>query len=451
MSARPYSWFPLATADPVPGDPDAVERDAAQYRAVATNITEAAKKLDDIADSPDMLSDAVAAVRTRARDVADEVGKAQSRYEAVATALSTYAAALKRAQAEADSLLERARTAQNAIDSATTERTIAARVWGSLDEDTTAEERRLAGRRLTQARTAVNDGESALQRLRDDLDVVVRDRDVAAQRAAEGIGRAVAHDALSDGWWEDWGVEALKSISSIAGTVAAVAGLLSLFLGWVPLLGQALAAVAIIAGVAALFSDVVLAATGEQGWENVAIGAIGIATFGAGRALAATAKAFSGSARAAARSAIKISQRSGNPAIAATAVSARPAVLARSSVKLTFRDLMSAGRAAPQLYQSAFRAARAQVASASGAHRWLAMAGHGDLAADIAALDIMRRSLVRPQAVDRLNVTIESGRLLMVGGAVVYGVDRVDTTANLGRSTIDIVEPAATGAERLKL
>ena len=452
MSTRPYSWFPLAASDPVPGDPDAVQRAADRYREVAEHIGVAADSLRRVHSSPGMEANSVDAIRDKAKTVREEVDLAKGRYGAIADALATYAGALRAAQDAADALLAQAVATQHAIDNATTERTRATTAWWDLDADTDEHERRTAWNRLATARTTVNDSEIRLQHLRDDLELVVRDRDTAAQRAIDGIGAAVGADGLDDGWWEDWGADLARSISDIAGVVATVAGIVALVLGWVPILGQVLAGVAVAAGIVALVADIALSATGEQDWTNVVIGGIGLLTFGAGRLIARGTVALAQTGRASAGAAVRALGRSGNPATRASASAVRPASLRTPPrVDLRIRDLFHAGSDAGRVYASAWRAATQQLRATSGAQRYLALAGHGNLVTDASALAAMQSTLARPQVAALLTEPMQVARGLQIGSALVYLTDATTSYAAVASDVVEKQRPAPTAAERLGL
>lgn len=108
MSGRPTDWFPLSGVDPVPGEPDRVEQLGRHYERVAVAINDAAVKLRRIADHSDMQSEAVAAFRRTAYQVAAGIVRAHERYDGVGQALLGYAPQLRDAQAESVAALRQA-------------------------------------------------------------------------------------------------------------------------------------------------------------------------------------------------------------------------------------------------------------------------------------------------------------------------------------------------------
>ena len=107
----------------------------------------------------------------------------------------------------------------------------------------------------------------------------VADHEAAANRAMERIRQATSQDGLKDSWWDDWGAKITAIIADVAQWVATIAGVLAMLLCWVPVLGQALLAIAAIAGIVAAVANILLAATGERSWTEALI-SIGFAVLG---------------------------------------------------------------------------------------------------------------------------------------------------------------------------
>jgi hypothetical protein len=278
-----------------------------RYASVAATIETTAYNLARIAEVNGTTSKAVDAIRTNASEVAEQVGTAKDRYAAVGEALVTYAAHLAQAQADSLAALHAAQSAQAAIDSATGD---VRRASGEL-EDAAPEDQAAAQAALDNARRAVRQGDAALARARADLEDAVSLRDRAAQNAVDAIHHATSADGLNDGWWDNWGSKVFHAISDIAGFIAMVAGVAALFLAWVPILGEALAAIALIATAVALVADIVLLIAGEGSWLKVGLDVLSLVTFGAGRVagagLRAGAEGAQGTARLAAGSAAALS------------------------------------------------------------------------------------------------------------------------------------------------
>lgn len=296
--SRPSDWSPLAGYDPVPGDPDQVRASARQYRDTAEAIRTAAARLREITDgTADARGQYIEAFRTQADGVADKVEKAYDRYDKTAEALEGYAPELERAQDTADRALQRAKDAEaEAQQWEASSPSWDGPIPGSpgamgrdIDQDAWDDYR--AERDRVQGRVDAARGEIEAQRRV--MEQAVADRDDAADRARRSIEDIIEHDGLEDSWWENV-KQGLAAVADIAGTIATWAGVLSLAVAWIPGIGQALAAVlgtvALIAGVVSLAANIVLAFSGDASWGDVAWGAVGVLSFGVGRAAGAAVK-----------------------------------------------------------------------------------------------------------------------------------------------------------------
>jgi hypothetical protein len=285
VSRRPVDWSPLAGSDPVPGDPDRVEQLGSHYQRVASAISDAATKLCRIADHQDMHSEAVDAFRDTAREVADGISRAHERYDGVGRALTGYAPELRDAQSESAAALMQAKQAEEDLATANRLANAAqARIHAAPEGADTTADRGADRRALTAADTAGDDLAAARRRLRRAMDA----RDAAGHRAMRLVEDVKDSGDLNDSWWDNWGAKIVKVIVKIADIVAVVAGVLALLVGWIPVIGQALAAIlgtiALVASLVSLLGNIALAATGDGEWSDVVWSAIGVLSFGVGRA-----------------------------------------------------------------------------------------------------------------------------------------------------------------------
>ena len=299
--SRPYSWYPLAGSDPIPGDPAAVRYAGNRYTEVASDIQTAARRLREIADLDANDADSVRAVSEKASEVAGKIDDAHGRYSATGSALTTYANALEAAQSRSAQALTEAQNADQALTAAQGRVRVAGRNLDDADDDTDDTEMASLRRSLATARGDREDAEAALARARAELDAAIVDRDTAASRAEEAIRTGMSGDDLGDSWWDNWGSAIVNAISSVAGIIAGVAGILALVLCWVPVLGQALAVVAAVATAVKLVADIALLAAGEGSWSDVIWGVVGLATFGVGRVISVAARGASTGAQGVAR------------------------------------------------------------------------------------------------------------------------------------------------------
>lgn len=300
------SWYPLAWSDPVPGDPAAVRAAARRYRDVAVRITRASDDLRTVAAGLADASLAVDEVRTRAVEVADRVAAAHDRYAVTGAALEDYADGLDRAQQVAQDALVAARRAAQAVENADQDvLRWAQQAAEAVDAAQAAGYERLADA----ARDSRDDAERALARARDLLDEAVVVRDTAARAARDLIERVLGQDGLADSLWTglvtagaavgSWFADAGHWFFDHIDEIATALGVAALLLGWVPVVGQALAAAALVAGALQLARDIYLALTTGSGWGDVALGVLGLVTFGVGRLAGQGLRLAANSARAA--------------------------------------------------------------------------------------------------------------------------------------------------------
>src|SRR4051812_15789926 len=99
MSDRPSDWSPLhLSADPVPGNPDAISTYAHDFSTVASDIGIASTQLRNILSEDSSISEYVDEIRSLADEVSDRIGRVRDRYNGAAGAIRTYGYALKNAQ-----------------------------------------------------------------------------------------------------------------------------------------------------------------------------------------------------------------------------------------------------------------------------------------------------------------------------------------------------------------
>ncbi|MEW2323539.1 hypothetical protein AB0926_20930 [Streptomyces griseoincarnatus] len=313
MTARPaaHRWAVLdESADPIPGDPETVARLGRQLRKTAEAIDKEAREIEALASVENWKGKTATEFRGAAEGASGKLRKAFKRYDEAAQALGTqvregvcsneFASELHRAQQMADQALKDAEQADESLGSAR-------RALDGLPDDTPDDDpdRKRHTDRQKAATSALADAKKALAAAKG-----IRDR--AARAAADAIHDVIENDGLKDGWkdkFKNWVHENagwLKEISKWAGRIALWAGVAALALGWIPVIGQAIAvvanAVALVASVVALATDLVLVLGGEGSWKSVILDAVGVATFGLGRAAMAGAKGVAAGGKALARS-----------------------------------------------------------------------------------------------------------------------------------------------------
>ena len=117
MPARSGNWPLLGhDSDPVAGDPDRLHDLISYYTKMADTITSEAAVLERIGsgDTSELLGESADAIRKRSKDVSKSLTQTSGRYEAVASALATYAPALDEARSETAKAVAEAEAAAGA-------------------------------------------------------------------------------------------------------------------------------------------------------------------------------------------------------------------------------------------------------------------------------------------------------------------------------------------------
>ncbi|MGH3773335.1 MAG: DUF6531 domain-containing protein [Pseudonocardiaceae bacterium] len=275
MSRRPTDWAPLTDSDPVPGDPDTIERAAKSLADVAEEIKNQAHNLRTLSTAEGWDADAGRTFADSARDLAGQLNKAHGRYATAGGALKRYAPELRHAQSVADTALAEAKQAQHTINANRPP------AHPPTPDEATAERHR---------QYAHDDGISALQAARRKLDDATHHRDEHAGRAARAISDSIDDDLKDSRWdkfknWVHEHADILKAIAKIAEIVATVLSTIALAISWIPFLdflSPVLLGLAALASGVALVCNLMLALAGEGSWLDVAVDLFAVVTFGYG-------------------------------------------------------------------------------------------------------------------------------------------------------------------------
>ncbi|MFF4506639.1 hypothetical protein [Streptomyces sp. NPDC001401] len=131
-----------------------------------------------------------------------------------------------------------------------------------------------------------------IEAARDKINQAKKIRDDAAKRAADSIDAIINHDSLKDGFWD----KLVKDIADITSWVATVCGILSLVVGWIPVIGQALAgvlgAIAMIATLINFVATFVEVLQGNAEWMDLGMAALGFLLMGVGKGFSKIAGRF---------------------------------------------------------------------------------------------------------------------------------------------------------------
>ncbi|GAA1250444.1 hypothetical protein [Oryzihumus leptocrescens] len=315
MSARAGDWSLLGhDSDPLPGDDYEVHLQSRHYTSVAETINSQISKLRAIGHG-DAKGEYAEGLASSANDISSELSKVQNRFETVAEQLAVWGPALAEGRRVTGSLLAQAEQEHRAM--------MANQSSGPLPSTATDAER-LADRHRADRYSSAQDQLAHLTRQLEDELAYTRS---IAKRVAERID-AAAHDKVKDSWWDQhvrkWvhdHAHLIEIIVRVIELTAILAALVALVIatggaGLVPLVGLApetFAAVATAVDLAAslVLPGALLAAHGLEmdagvngvGWGTIALDALSLVTFGAGRYLGAAAKGGESLAGGALRSA----------------------------------------------------------------------------------------------------------------------------------------------------
>lgn len=464
MTGRSADWAPLAERDPVPGDAVEVLLLARRYRDTAELLRDQAAQLRRLAADTRFSSEAWQAFEGKAPAVADHLEKALVRFEETSTALRTWGRALDEAQVQADTALVDAKRVQARLE---TGRRRLAEAQDAVD-----------AQRRTEPLTGVQPDLSALRAAEGDVETAQRDlarchaalqdavdlRDWAARRAAQAIDHVVNHDGLKDGRWdklkgawdgiEDWvgeRAEIVEAVSKWAGIIATGAALAALAVGWVPVIGQAAAAVlgtvALTLTAVALLGHLLLAGTGNGSWLDVGLDAFALATFGIGRAFSVGARTSYVAARAQARVSAYGAVRAAEPGLSRSTVYLRVNAMAggkAGAATATQATIAEAGTSAAPRFATLAESFRPTVIARETADAWRsteevwrgaqgarAWSPNMDLAAPLGHLGRVDEALTRTPEFMRLKALGDAQRLgwasTTVTATAIDGADKAHT------------------------
>jgi len=271
--ARPTDWNPLASSDPIPGDPGVVRQAAQNYADVAEAINTARDRLNAITFKGK--SHHIDELRGKCEDLVVQIKQASSRCSGAAGALKTYAGALEGAQAKSLPILKEAKEAQG------DQRRWKQEEWEQYcrhQRTTNPVERSRAESdyRAAQSKRAAAEGRIAQARER--LKAVVKERDEAGNRAADALRETSRNSPLKDTFWEKvqnvisdvgkWLEEHVKPLLDKISVVLAIATIAVTVLtggapAWLLLIGAGVAAVSTAVNLAVNAGKV---ADGKMGW-----------------------------------------------------------------------------------------------------------------------------------------------------------------------------------------
>ncbi|MGX1302558.1 ElaB/YqjD/DUF883 family membrane-anchored ribosome-binding protein [Streptomyces albogriseolus] len=296
MGGRPRNWQPLCYVDPVPGDPDRVASLGKKLKRTAEELERQVRNLKAISEVESWDSDAGREFRKRAEGCHGKLDAARKRYATAAAALGDkvvdvgggyqdkvhasskgYASDLNRAQQIADAALKEAQSAEDEK-----------RAAGTKLVDTDDDARRKSLEDLQK------DADETIKKAQEKIEEAKRIRDAAAKRTCDAIDEVISDDALRDGFWDSL----LDDIATVTGLIATVCGVLSLLVGWIPVIGQALAGilgtVALVMSLVGFICTAVLYMRGNADLMDLGEAALGFLMIGVGKAFSKIAGKYAG-------------------------------------------------------------------------------------------------------------------------------------------------------------
>lgn len=254
------------------GDPTIVKTKGEEYQAIAAAISASVRTLDNIVDQVDQKSLAMSATRDLAHDVASDIRKATDRYQKTGDALVTYANELERTQndsryparriAEIEAALVTARyTARVRRD----EYLDAVRSGDDAAIETARERRDTADGTVTSLETSLATHQQNWQTAHDEKVAAAAVAVASIVEVTEGKGG----EALNDDFWDRLGV-----VVDVLKVICDIAAILSIFLSWVPVLGQVLLVLAAIGAIIAIVDAAIKFAKGEGSFGQLLLAVV---------------------------------------------------------------------------------------------------------------------------------------------------------------------------------
>ncbi|GGM33732.1 hypothetical protein ACFQBY_07350 [Promicromonospora citrea] len=275
------------------GEPNTVANKGKKYTELAEAITRSVSTLQQIVDDTNTTAKAMDKTRKLAGEVREDIEKAKERYAYTGEALSTYGAALRTAKAEADPAAQRLRTLRNELETAQAAARTAESNVDDLPDDASDADKSGAHRAQTQANNTVAELQRQITAAESDWNNGHNDKNTAARSAISKIEEVVSGDkvnGLKDGFWDHVGA-AWDSFYKFAKIICDVAGILAIFLSWVPVLGQILVALAAVGAILAIIDSAVKYIRGDIGLTGLLVGVgIGVLSLVGGKAAAHLAK-----------------------------------------------------------------------------------------------------------------------------------------------------------------
>ncbi len=273
-----YQWEPLGlNEDPVPGDPGRISQEAAHLASVAKEISDQVSRLHTMAagGTDGALKGQYAdKIHSSSKDLADTLDKVVGRYQKVAAALNNWIPDLEQAQKMSLQALNDAEGPAKKLNA-----TVALPSGNNLTAQQKTD--------VANYHTAMKQAQGALEAAKQLLGKATSLRDSSASHYASVIHSA-CDDSMKDSWWDsfkEWVSQyagIIKDICQVLEVIATVLAIVALFIPGLDIIA-ALLWIGFGLTALALVGRVMLAATGNGSWMDVALDAFAMLTFGAGK------------------------------------------------------------------------------------------------------------------------------------------------------------------------
>jgi hypothetical protein len=279
-AARVGEWHLLDyDDDPVPAEASGLNAVIKHYKEIAQMMHTQAALLKKIGDGDETLlkGESAEAMRKRARESHEALGKAAGRYDDVHAALSEYQPALETARSETGKALAKAEDAATAQKGA---EGLPDPVNADRGDDAPA----LTDREKQDSQSRSNAIEGAKGDLAAAKAIAVAAMSVldsAAERASSKIRENWGDDGLKHSGWEAFVHGFNKFIKKLVEVLSWIGMALAILAILIPGVGALAIAALVVAGISLVFSFI-LAAQGEDSWVNVIMGALAFLTLGVG-------------------------------------------------------------------------------------------------------------------------------------------------------------------------
>ncbi|MFI6428358.1 hypothetical protein [Promicromonospora sp. NPDC050880] len=275
------------------GEPGTVEAKGRKYTELAEAIARSVTTLQQIVDDTNTTAKSMDKTRTLAGQVREDIEKARQRYSQTGEALTSYGASLRAAKNEADPAAQRLRTLRADLETAQATAQSAENGVDDLPKDASDADKADAQRAQTNANTAVSDLQGQITQAESEWNSGHGDKDTAARTAISKIEEVVSGDkvnGLEDSGWDKF-KNVVKGVYKVFKIICDIAGILAIFLSWVPILGQVLMVLAAIGSIISIIENIVKFARGEIGFGAMLLG-VGLGVMGlfGGKAIGSIAK-----------------------------------------------------------------------------------------------------------------------------------------------------------------